>query len=205
MLQPRVSNQEMHARISRFSELKPNGIPLMFIDSVLTGHQRMNYSIVGDTASENPEYSPAIAGPHGFQIGMGFAELSNGPAFHTHSYVECFLILQGRWRFYWGNNPGQVDGEAILEPWDFISIPPHIYRGFEVVGEQLGWFFAVLESHAVFTSKDPVWDPVVERAAAVHGFTSDAQGAMVKPANYAVLRDAMHARLMAAEVRSRGE
>ncbi len=66
---------------------------------------------------------------------MGFAPPGNGPAFHTHDYVESFLVLEGEWRFYWGNEPGQVEGEAILGKWDFISIPPGLYRGFEVSGE----------------------------------------------------------------------
>jgi hypothetical protein len=92
---PRVSNEEMQQRISRFSDLQQNGVPLMFIDSVLPGHQRMNYALIGDTASENAEFKPAIAAPHKFQIGMGFAPPGNGPAFHTHDYVESFLVLEG--------------------------------------------------------------------------------------------------------------
>ncbi|CAM3792796.1 hypothetical protein [Deinococcus frigens] len=199
----RFTNDEMYARVSRFADLKLRGMPLMFIDSALPGHQRMNYSVIGDTASENAEFKPAIGAPHKFQIGMGFAQPGNGPAFHTHEYVESFLILQGQWRFYWGNEPGKVDGDMVLEPWDFISLPPHVYRGFEVVGEELGWFFAVLDPHSVFTSKDPIWDPAVERQAADHGFYADENGKMIKPENYDELRNELMARLMAAEAAPR--
>ena len=73
-----------------------------------------DYALIGDTASENPEFEPAISVPHKFQIGMGFAAPGNGPAFHTHDYVEMFLILKGKWRFYWGNDPDQVEGEVTL-------------------------------------------------------------------------------------------
>jgi quercetin dioxygenase-like cupin family protein len=203
MNHPRVSNEEMQKRISRFDDLLHNGVPLMFIDSVLPGHQRMNYALIGDTASENAEFKPAIAAPHQFQIGMGFAPPGNGPAFHTHDYVESFLVLEGEWRFYWGNEPSKVDGEAILGKWDFISIPPGLYRGFEVSGDAVGWFFAVLDPHTVFSSKDPYWDPEVERRAAEYGFTSDANGKMVKPANYDALRCEMMEKLMGLETASR--
>lgn len=108
------ASQEMHSRIVRFKDLKKQRIPLMFIDSILPGHQRMNYAVIGDTASENPDYSPSIPIPHKFQIGMFCALPNNGPAYHTHDYTEMFLILSGRWRFYWGTDPSEnPEDEAI--------------------------------------------------------------------------------------------
>jgi quercetin dioxygenase-like cupin family protein len=189
---PTITTEQMQRDyIVRFDELKERGIPLMFIDSILPGHQRMNYAVIGDTASENPEFAPAITIPHKFQIGMGFAAPGNGPAFHTHDYVEMFLILKGKWRFYWGNSPDQIEGEAILRKWDMITLPPGLYRGFEVAGKKVGWFFAVLDPHPVFLSKDPYWAPQVERRAAEHGFKADENGKMIKPDNYVELRDQM--------------
>ena len=189
---PAISTEQMQRDyIVRFEELKERGIPLMFIDSILPGHQRMNYAVIGDTASENPEFEPAITIPHKFQIGMGFAAPGNGPAFHTHDYVEMFLILKGKWRFYWGNTPDTIEGEAILRKWDMITLPPGLYRGFEVAGKKVGWFFAVLDPHPAFLSKDPYWAPQVERRAAEHGFRADETGKMIKPDNYADLREQM--------------
>src|SRR5690242_6314640 len=124
---PRITSEQMQREyIVRFDQLKNQGIPLMFIDSILPGHQRMNYSVIGDTASENPEYAPAITTPHKFQIGMGYAATGNGPAYHTHDYVEMFLILEGSWRFYWGNDPDpdKFEGDVILGKWDMITLPP---------------------------------------------------------------------------------
>lgn len=195
-MHPQVSNEEMQQRIVRFDQLKNQGIPLMFIDSILPGHQRMNYAVIGDTASENAEFKPAISAPHKFQIGMGFALPGNGPAFHTHDYVESFFILEGRWRYYWGSEPGKIDGEAILNKWDYISLPPGLYRGFEVAGDEVGWFFAVLDPHDVFRSKDPYWDPEIERKAAEYGFKADASGKMIPPENYPELKGQMMQHLM---------
>lgn len=196
----RITSEQMQRDyIVRFNDLKDQGIPLMFIDSVLPGHQRMNYSVIGDTASENPEYQPAITVPHRFQIGMGFAASGNGPAYHTHEYVEMFLILEGQWRFYWGNDPdpAKAEGEAILGKWDIITLPPGLYRGFEVAGQEVGWFFAVLDPHPVFLSKDPIWSPHVEQQAKTYGFAADASGKMVKPDNYAAVRDELRQKLEA--------
>ena len=74
------------ARIVRFDKLKQQGIPLMFIDSALPGYYRMNYAVIGDTASENPEFASYISAPHKFQIGMFCAPPGCGPAYHAHEW-----------------------------------------------------------------------------------------------------------------------
>lgn len=111
-----VTNEEMEKNwIVRFDELKSKAIPLMFIDSIIPGHQRLNYALIGDTASENDAYSPEITEPHGFQIGMVKAPKGNGPAFHSHDYIETFVPLTGKWRFYWGNSEDEIEGKQSLK------------------------------------------------------------------------------------------
>ena len=196
---PRVSNDEMLSRIVRFDQLQGRGIPLMFIDSVLPSHQRMNFALIGDTASENTEFSPIISAPHRFQIGMVKARPGNGPAYHTHDYVESFLVLSGRWRFYWGNDPDPAafEGESMLEQWDYISLPPGVWRGFEVAADEAeeAWIFAVLEEHEAFTSKDPYWSSQIIEQAAEYGFHADESGKMIKPDNYDEIRSQLLAEM----------
>lgn len=194
MNHPKVTPEEMLQRVVRFSDYtKENAVPLMFIDSLLPGHHRLNYAVIGDTASENPDFKPILSQPHKFQIGMFKAMPNgNGPAYHTHDYIEIFLPLEGKWRFYWGNDPdGEPEGEVILGQWDLISFPPGLYRGFENIDDQPAWCFAVLEQHQVFAGKDPYWSPKVIRAAREMGFQSDDNGKMVKPANFAQLNAEM--------------
>lgn len=194
MNHPKVTPEEMLQRIVRFSDYtKENAVPLMFIDSLLPGHHRLNYAVIGDTASENPDFRPILTQPHKFQIGMFKAMPNgNGPAYHTHDYIEIFLPLEGKWRFYWGNDPeGEPEGEVILGQWDLISFPPGLYRGFENIDDQPAWCFAVLEQHEVFAGKDPYWSPKVIRAAREMGFQSDDNGKMVKPANFVQLNAEM--------------
>lgn len=179
----------MTGRISRFKEMLERPSPMMFIDSPLPHHQRLNYAVIGDTASENPQFEPMITMPHRFQIGMVKAEPGNGPAYHTHDYVECFMPLTDhKWRFYWGEREDKVDGEAVIEKWDFISLPPKLWRGFEVLPDQEGtaWLSAVLDPHDAFTFKDPYWATFVSRAAEAMGYEADETGKMVRtPANSA--------------------
>lgn len=193
-------NADMSGRIVRFKELiRPeNAVPVMFIDSVLPGHQRMNWAVIGDTASENPDFKPAITAPHKFQIGVFMCPPNSGPAWHTHDYIELFMPLGGKWRFHWGSDPdGAEDGHADLEPFDMISLPPGVWRAFENISDQAAFCFAVLEPHEVFAGKDPYWGTQVIRQAAALGFAADDKGQMIKPANYAEIERQVTAELTA--------
>ena len=188
MEHPKQTQESMAARVMRFDELKRKGIPIMFIDSMLPRHMRMNYAVIGDTASENPDFSiqRAITEPHRYQIGMVWAPPGCGPAWHTHDYVESFFMLTGPWTFYWGNedDPDRVEGEFVLKAWDMISLPPGMYRSFEYTGDEIGWIYAVLEAHEVFEGKDPYWSPQIEAEAAANGYMADERGKMVHPPDY---------------------
>jgi hypothetical protein len=89
MATPEITNEEMLGRIVRFKDLTQpeNAVPLMFIDSVLPSHERMNWAVIGDTASENPAFRPAITAPHRFQIGVFMCPPNSGHAWHNHDYI----------------------------------------------------------------------------------------------------------------------
>ena len=203
MTQQRVSVEEMEKRVFRFKDIEgkgsPVGVPLMFIDSILPGHYRMNYAVIGDTASEDPEFKPMLEQPHKFQIGMFMCPPGNGPAWHTHDYIEMFMPLSGTFRFYYGSDPeGEEDpeGEITIGPWDMISLPAGLWRSFENAGEEDAWCFAVLEPHEAYAGKDPYWpDSIVEKAKE-YGLEVDESGKMVKPENFDELRDKTEAELL---------
>jgi hypothetical protein len=79
---------------------------------------------------------------------------------HFHETAEVFFVHSGRWAFRTGEHA--EDAEVILEPGDTISIPVHVFRGFENVGTGVGFLYAVLGGN------DPgrvVWAPdVLEKA-----------------------------------------
>lgn len=197
MVKGKITNEEMLRRVVRFDQLKPRGVPLMFIDSILPGHQRMNFALIGDTASENPEYEPVLTQPHKFQVGMVLAPPGNGPAYHTHDYIEAFMPLTGEWRFYWGSDPeGPPEGETVIGQWDLISLPPGVWRGFENISSEDAWLLGILEEHSVFTSKDPYWSQAVIQQARRYGFEADESGRMVRPVNYSEVNEQMRRKLL---------
>ena len=200
MNHPKQTAESMAKRVMRFSDLKDKGIPIMFIDSMMPNHHRMNYAVIGDTASENPDFEiqRAITDPHNYQIGMGWAPPNCGPAWHTHDYIESFFILKGPWRFYWGNSDDhdEAEGYIDLNEWDLISLPPGMYRRFEYIGDEVGWFFAILESHKVFEGKDPYWAPKVEKAAAENGYQANEHGKMIHPEDYEAQKAAQNEKLL---------
>jgi mannose-6-phosphate isomerase-like protein (cupin superfamily) len=180
----------MEGRVARWRDIRANGVPVMFIDSVLPGNYRMNYAVIGDTASENPDFKPAITAPHKFQIGMFEAPPGNGPGWHTHEYVELFMPLTGQWTFSYGTNPDDPDdltGQLVLDPWDVISFPPGLWRRFENSSEANAVGFAVLDPHEVFVDRDPIWPQWLVEKAAAAGLRADASGRMVVPENLAEL------------------
>jgi quercetin dioxygenase-like cupin family protein len=182
-----VKSDPMTGRIARWSDIQRNGVPVMFIDSVLPGHYRMNYSVIGDTASENPDFEPAITAPHRFQIGMFEAPPGNGPGWHTHTYCEMFVPLTGAWRFVYGTDPDDPTDdvtEVVLGPWDVISFPAGLWRRFENASGENAVGFAVLDPHDVFLERDPIWPEWMVRNAAERGLAADPTGRMIKPDNF---------------------
>jgi quercetin dioxygenase-like cupin family protein len=193
-----VKADPMAGRIARWGDIQRNGVPVMFIDSVLEGHYRMNYAVIGDTASENDDYAPAIPTPHKFQIGMFEAPPGNGPGWHTHTYVELFVPLTGTWRFVYGNNPDDPNDdvtEVLLEPWDVISFPPGLWRRFENASDANAIGFAVLDPHDAFLEKDPIWPAWMVEQAAARGLAADPSGRMVKPDNFAEIETEVRAKI----------
>ena len=188
----------MAGRIIRFDELRRSGTAMAFVDSVLPGHHRMNYAVVGDTAVEDPDFKAAFDAPHRFQVGLFECPPGNGPAWHTHDYVELFIPLTGEWRFRYGHDPEGYDNpdhEVRLGPWDAISFPPGLWRSFANVSDQNAWSLAVLDPHDPFAFKDPVWPESIVQRAAEHGVQADDRGRMVKPPGYEELERELIARI----------
>lgn len=193
------SAADMPNRVVRFDDLKHTGTPLMFIDSILPNHWCMNYAVIG-TAGSDPGAAAnrAIAAPHAFQVRMGWAPPGNGPAWHTHDYVELIVILDGEWRFAWGYSEDRArpDGEFILGKWDMISAPAGVWRSFDVVGDGIGWFLAVAEPHEGSDGRDPRWPPAVVNMARAAGFHADDSGRLIKAEDYPDVRAAHERRLL---------
>lgn len=163
----------MRKRLVRYIELQP--CTNAFIDARSPGSDKKeNFTIIGPGVAENPRQHVHIREPHGFNIGAARQPPGCTNSLHSHQTAEVFIIHQGRWRFYWGEL-GDA-GEVLLAPGDTISIPTNVFRGFENVGDDLGFMFAVLGGD------DPGrvhWAPHVIEKAGAYGLVLLENGSLV--------------------------
>ena len=54
------------------------------------------------------------------------------------------MPLSGRWSIFWGP---EGDKEVILEPYDVVSVPIHVMRGFRNAGDETAMMLAVVGGH----------------------------------------------------------
>ena len=136
-----VTQEQMRARLVRYQELIP--CRTAFIDTRTPGSEsKENFTIIGPGVAENPDQHVHIREPHGFNIGAARQPPGCVNSQHSHETAEVFWIHSGRWRFMTGEY-GE-DGEVVLERGDTISIPIHVFRGFENIGSGEGFMFAAL-------------------------------------------------------------
>ena len=156
-------NTTYQKRLVRYKDLIP--CKNAFVDSRSPGSdQKENFTVIGPGVSENPNQHVHIPIKHGFNIGG--ARQPNGclNSQHSHETAEVFIVHSGKWRFYLGIN--REDGYLDLNKGDTIDLPIHMFRGFENIGDGVGYLFAVLGGD------DPgkvVWAPSVFELAKKYG------------------------------------
>lgn len=132
------SVEDMEQHVARFGDLKSSHEA--FLDTRIPGHEREIFSIIGNGVQEDPNMNPPIA-PQEFHLAMIRAEPGKGAALHSHLTQEVFVPLSGRWSIFWGP---AGEREVILEPWDTISVPLHVMRGFRNVSDDTAMMLAVV-------------------------------------------------------------
>ncbi len=172
----KISVEQMESYVARFSELR--GSNEAYIDSRLAGHRRRKINLIGMgvvEAADAPDLQPNIPLPaHGFNLGMIQAEHGNGAAMHAHETEEVFMPLVGRWAITWLS--GDAEKEIVLDPFDTISVPIGIYRGFRYVGEGTGTLLTLIGGPDAGRVD---WHPSVVEAAAETGLTRSPEGDLV--------------------------
>ena len=169
--------------IVRFNELIP--CRTAFIDAHTPGSdQKENYTIIGAGVSESPDQHVHLSKTPGFNIGAAAQPAGCTNSLHSHRTAEVFIIHLGKWRFFWGLYGDK--GEVVLEPGDVISLPTHMFRGFENITEQnesnpngYGFMFAVLGGND--SGGGVFWAPQVIEAAQAHGLVAFDQNNIEDP------------------------
>lgn len=160
-------------RLVRYSELRP--CTTAFIDTRTPGSaEKENFTIIGPGVAESPDQHVHVEIPHGFNIGGARQPPGCVNSQHSHETAEVFVVHSGTWAFLLG--PNKEDGRVVLNPGDSISIPVHVFRGFENTGEDTGFLFAVLGGD------DPghvTWAPYVFENAKEYGLILLEDGSLV--------------------------
>ncbi|MBU8540375.1 cupin domain-containing protein [Falsiroseomonas tokyonensis] len=131
----------LSTRLIRYADLIP--CRNAFVDSRTPGSDaKENFTLIGPGVSENPNQHVHIPEAHGFNIGGARQPPGCLNSQHSHETAEVFIVHKGRWRMIFGVNADE--GDVVIEEGDTISIPTQMYRGFENIGTETGFLFAVL-------------------------------------------------------------
>lgn len=169
----KVTSAAMEARLVRYKDLKP--CTTAFIDTRTPGSERKeNFTIIGPGVAENPDQYVHITLPHGFNIGGARQPPGCVNSQHSHNTAEVFVIHTGHWRFKTGENG--TDGHVDLGPGDVISIPVRAFRGFENIGQEVGFLFAILGGD---NPGHVTWAPYVFKSAATYGMVLLQDGRLI--------------------------
>ena len=116
------TNAEMEQRVARFKNLVATHD---YIDSTIPGCERTTFRVLG-----HPPAAPLQA--EGFHLNIVHCEPGKCAPLHNHLTQEVFVALTGRWQVFWGPIG---ERSLMLEPFDTVSIPPGVSRGFRNVSD----------------------------------------------------------------------
>ncbi len=174
MTNKQVTKDEMLARTARFGSLRAS--KQAFVDTRLPEHARDIFNVIGAGVTEDPDLAPAITDAQDFNVTYVGAEPGKGAALHSHTTVEVFIAMSGRWAVYWGDD-GETEIE--LDAWDVVSVPVGVMRGFRNIGDGHAYLMAILGG----TSAGKVdWAETVLARAAGTGLALDSEGNLVETA-----------------------
>lgn len=138
---------------------------------------KASYSFIGPGVSQNDAQTVNLTEPHGFQIGgasMGRGVVNNQ---HLHFTAEVLICTRGHWRV----NIGEHAEQALeIGPNAVFSAPNWVFRGFENIGSDDGWLFAVLGGD---DTGGIIWAPDVLRDAAQTGLYLRSDYSLLDAAN----------------------
>jgi uncharacterized RmlC-like cupin family protein len=149
MKSTKVTREQMARRMARFKDLKSyqyqqeaaNAIPIEVMEQI-AAHRV--YPVMCPEAYSGRSAQAPIKGAPGIVLSIAECPPGDGPAMHIHEQtIENFFCLSGRFEIAWGD-PGAED-RVILEPLDFISVPPGVPRKFtNVHATETGRLFVII-------------------------------------------------------------
>jgi quercetin dioxygenase-like cupin family protein len=121
---------EMEARVARFRRLRTTDA---YVDARIPGFERETFPVLGHAPD-----APLAA--ENFFMNMVRCAPGKAAPLHNHLTQEVFIALTGVWEVFWGPEGRRA---LRLEPFDVISIPPGVSRGFRNVGDAEAWLIGI--------------------------------------------------------------
>jgi mannose-6-phosphate isomerase-like protein (cupin superfamily) len=169
-----ISKEDMEAtRVARWGAVKPYGEA--FVENRIPGHEKNLYKIINRGVLENKGAQPAIQGEHRFGISMIEVPPGSGAGLHSHVTEEVFCPLNGRMIVIFGD-----EGEYAIElnPWDVISVPPGVMRGFRNPNAESLVIYSVVGGNDTEVGRI-TWHPEVLDKARETGLLRDDSGYII--------------------------
>ncbi|MBM4226900.1 MAG: hypothetical protein FJ164_04000 [Gammaproteobacteria bacterium] len=128
-------------RVGRFKSLKSSA--KAFIDTRLPNGERDILTVIGRGVVEDAELAPPIKDNRDFNVAYIRAKHGCGATLHIHETLEVFIPMKGTWGVFWQNRDGSRH-EVELEPYDTVSVPIGVSRGFRYLGKGSGLMMAIV-------------------------------------------------------------
>lgn len=128
-------------RVARFGRLRSSA--KAFIDTRLPNGARDILNVIGRGVVEDADLVPPIADNKDFNVSFIRAKHGCGATLHIHETNEVFIPLEGKWGIYWQNKNG-AKHEVVLNPYDTVSVPIGLSRGFRYLGKGEGLMLAIV-------------------------------------------------------------
>jgi quercetin dioxygenase-like cupin family protein len=139
--------EEMTKRLARFKDLVPYG--QQHADSGIAEEvfekltARNVYSIMAPSDYKGRSAKAPIKSLPGAVVSIAECPPGNAPGLHCHELtVENFFCLNGRFEVRWGD---EGEHSLILEPLDYISIPPGVTRSFTNISNEVARLFVLIQ------------------------------------------------------------
>lgn len=137
-----VSPTRMEAeRVGRYKTLKSSA--KAFIDTRLPNGAREILTVIGRGVIEDAELAPPIKDNRDFNVAYIRAKHGCGASLHIHETNEVFIPMKGAWGVFWQNRDG-TRHEVVLDPYDTVSVPIGVSRGFRYLGRGTGLMMAIV-------------------------------------------------------------
>ncbi|HXQ52784.1 MAG TPA: cupin domain-containing protein [Stellaceae bacterium] len=142
-----VSPEVMEKRTVRFRRLESYqaqherlGIPDAAFETVAA--RRVFPVMVPENYAGRSAQAP-LKGAPGLAVTIAECPPGNGASLHAHEQsVENFLCLDGRFEIALGDHG---EHKTVLEPMDFISIPPRVCRSFKNLGDKTARLLVMIQ------------------------------------------------------------